>query len=96
MKTVEITQATGSLSDYAKRVEREPVVVLRKGKPVAVLSSARGMDAESIALANNPRFVSIIEKSRARHEIEGGISIEELRKRLGVPRGSREKRNPRR
>lgn len=44
-----------------------------------------GIDAESIALANNPKFVSIIEKSRARYEAEGGVSLEEVRRRLGIP-----------
>jgi hypothetical protein len=48
-------------------------------------SAANGMDAESMALANNPRFVSIIEKSRARYIAEGGIPIEEVRRQLGLP-----------
>lgn len=85
MKTLELERATKTLADYAKSVDREAVLVLRNGRPMAVLSSARGMDAESISLANNPRFVAIIEKSRARHNAEGGVSTEEVRQRLGIP-----------
>src|SRR5438034_4852915 len=57
-----------SLSEYAKRADDEPLIVTRKGKPVAVLTSADGMDAESIALANNPKFAAIIARSRTRME----------------------------
>jgi len=85
MRTVEIAEATKALADYANSIDRGAVLVLRNGKPLAVLSSAKGMDAESIALANNPRFVSIIEKSRARYKAQGGIPIEEVRRRLGLP-----------
>ncbi|MGD0140537.1 MAG: hypothetical protein ABSD28_16845 [Tepidisphaeraceae bacterium] len=85
MRTVEIAEATKALADYANSIDRGAVLVLRNGKPLAVLSSAKSMDAESIALANNPRFVSIIEKSRAMYKAEGGIPIEEVRRRLGLP-----------
>ncbi|MGD0387618.1 MAG: hypothetical protein ABSC42_01575 [Tepidisphaeraceae bacterium] len=92
MKTIELAKATKPLADYAKSIDRGAVLVLRNGKPLAVLSSAKGMDAESIALANNPRFVSIIEKSRARYKAEGGIRIEVVRRQLGIPRPRRRKR----
>jgi PHD/YefM family antitoxin component YafN of YafNO toxin-antitoxin module len=84
MKVIEIGKANKTLADYAQRVGREPVVVFKDGKPLAVLSSAEGMDAESISLANNPKFVAIIQRSRLRHEREGGISLEEVRRRLGI------------
>lgn len=92
MKTVEMSKATKPLADYARYVDRETLVVVKNGRPVAVLSSAEGMDAESIALAHNPKFAAIIKRSRARHEAEGGTSIEEVRRRLGIPRGKRKKR----
>jgi tetratricopeptide (TPR) repeat protein len=41
-------------------------------------------DAETIALANNPKFLEILERSRQRHQAEGGISLEEMRRRLGL------------
>jgi PHD/YefM family antitoxin component YafN of YafNO toxin-antitoxin module len=91
MKTIEMREATQPLADYAMRIDDETVVIMKNGKPFAVLSSAHGMDAESIALANNPKFVSIIKKSRVRHATEGGISLTEVRRQLGL--ASRQKSN---
>jgi prevent-host-death family protein len=93
MKTIEIERAKKPLSQYAKEVRREPVLVVSRGKPVAVLSSARGMDAESIALANSPKFAAIIERSRARTEKEGSIPIEEVRRRLGLAKKETARKN---
>lgn len=43
-----------------------------------------------ICVAASPRFQAIIERSRERHRREGGISPEEMRRRLGVaPRARR-------
>ena len=41
-------------------------------------------DEETVALANNPKFLEILERSRARYKAEGGISLEEMRRRLGL------------
>ena len=86
MKTIELCEAKDSLREYAEQVEKDAVLVVKNGKPVAVLSSVKGMDAESIALANNPKFVAIIERSRASYAKHGGISVNEVRRRLGIPR----------
>lgn len=41
-------------------------------------------DPETINIANNPKFIEILEHSRQRHQTEGGISLEEMRNRLGL------------
>ncbi len=46
-------------------------------------------DSETMKLSTNPKFIAIIEDSRARMKAEGGISSEEMRRRLGLPRGKR-------
>ena len=43
-----------------------------------------GSDWESTALANNSRFVEIIEQSRRSYREQGGIGIEQLRRELGL------------
>lgn len=85
MKTVEKDQATGSLSDYADEAEREPVVITRDGRPIAALLAIENADLESVSLSTNPKFLALIERSRARQTTEGGISGEEMRRRLGLP-----------
>ena len=86
MKTIELKNAKKSLAEYARQVGQQVMLVVNDGKPVAVLSCARGMDAESISLANSPKFAAIIDRSRARHTAEGGVKIDDLRRRLGLPR----------
>lgn len=82
MKTLEISKATSSLAAYARKVKREPVVVTQNGKPVAALVSVQNADMETVSLSNNPQFLALIERSRARQKAEGGISPREMRERL--------------
>ena len=83
MKVVEMTEATASLADYARRAAEEPVVVTEGGNPVAALVAIPNADLETLSLSTNPQFLAIIERSRARQKAEGGISSEEMRRRLG-------------
>ncbi|MCP4660030.1 MAG: hypothetical protein GY856_31905 [bacterium] len=41
-------------------------------------------DLESLAVATHPDFLTLIERSRARYKAEGGISLEEIRRKYGV------------
>ena len=81
MNTLEIEQANHSLRKYAAQV-KDPLVITDHGKPIAALLSLENVDMETVSLSTNPRFLSIIERSRRRQEEEGGISSEEMRKRL--------------
>ncbi|MEW6417751.1 MAG: type II toxin-antitoxin system prevent-host-death family antitoxin [Nitrospirota bacterium] len=85
-KTVEISKANLPLSDYTKKVKREPVIITKEGKPVAVLVSISNADIETVSLSNNPKFIALIERSRTRQKSEGGISSEEMRRRLEKPK----------
>jgi hypothetical protein len=42
-----------------------------------------------IPLGNNPKFLSLIERSREKQKRKGGISIEEMRHRLRISKRSR-------
>ena len=61
-------------------------MVMKNPNPLAVLSSARGMDKESLALANNRKFAQLIKRSRARHAAEGGIPLARVYKKLSQNR----------
>jgi prevent-host-death family protein len=88
MKTVEVSKATLPLSDYTKEVKKEPVIITKGGRPVAVLVGIQNADIETVSLSNNPKFIALIERSRARQKSEGGISPEEMRRRLERPKKS--------
>jgi prevent-host-death family protein len=86
MKTLEMDQATEPLAEYARRVKKMPVLLTVHGRPVAALVSVANADAETLALSMNERFLALIERSRARHKAEGGMSASEMRKRLRLLR----------
>lgn len=88
MKTIEVSKATLPLSDYTKEVKKKPVIITKEGRPVAVLVSIPDADIETVSLSNNPKFIALIERSRARQKSEGAISSEEMRRRLERPKKS--------
>jgi prevent-host-death family protein len=89
MKTVEVTKATQPLADYTRKVKKGPVIITHEGKPVAALISISNADIETVSLGSNPKFLALIERSRARRKTEGGISTEEMRRRLEKPKRSK-------
>jgi hypothetical protein len=84
MKTIDVRKARGSLEHYAKRTRQGPMVLKSKGRTLAAIIPMDDLDLESISLSKNPDFLAIMERSRARHEAEGGISPAEMRRRLGI------------
>ena len=86
MKAIEMTEATATLAEYARQVAIEPVIVTVGGRPVAALVAIENADLETVSLSTHPDFLALIERSRARRQAEGGISSEEMRRRLGLSR----------
>ena len=82
MKTIDFDKATLPLSDYTKKVKKEPVIITKKGKPVAALVHITNADIETVSLSNSPKFIALIERSRVRQKAEGGISTKEMQRRL--------------
>lgn len=84
MKTVELAKATAPLAEYARDVSKEPVILTVAGRPVAALVAIENADLETATLSTDPQFLALIERSRARQKAEGGISSQEMRRRLGL------------
>jgi prevent-host-death family protein len=89
MRIIEQAEAKAPLAEYTAEVDKEPVIVTSKGKPIAALVSVENVDLETVSLSINPKFLELIERSRARQRVEGGISSEEMRRRLGVKKAGR-------
>lgn len=80
MRAVEITDAT--LADYARRPRKDTWVLTRGGKPVAaVVPISSKVDLETFGLSHNPRFIEIVNRSWASYKKDGGVSLEEMRRR---------------
>jgi len=94
MKAVEITEAT--LTDFGRRPRKDMWVLTRRGRPVAALVPIHsGVDLESFGLSHNPRFIEIINRSWASYKKNGGVSLEEMRRRHGPERNASRRRKAR-
>ena len=93
MKTVEVNDATAPLADYARDARRNTVVVMRRGKPLAAVVPLDTDGWEDFVVSQDAGFIEVIRRSEARHKAEGGISLEEMRRKYGLraktPRRSR-------
>lgn len=85
LKTIDIGQTQDLFKDFVTHPKREPIIVTRKGRPIAVVQSVDGADVETISVSLSPQFQALMQKSRRRQDQEGGISSEEVRRRLGIP-----------
>ena len=65
------------------------LILTVRGKPIAALVSVENADVETVTLSTHPQFIALIERSRARQKAEGGISSEEMRRRLGLKKTTR-------
>lgn len=76
MKIAPLADVKARLSGYLERVASEgPVIITRNGKPVAILLAPRNEeDLEHLALAHSPRFLALLEKSRASIEAGRGLA----------------------
>jgi prevent-host-death family protein len=84
MTKVEFKKASGSLREYATKARKDPIIVVKRGKPFAAVVPIRNADEETVALSTNRKFLKIIDRSRARVKKEGSISPNEIRRRLGL------------
>lgn len=67
-----------------QKARKDPVIVVKKGKPFAAVVPIRNADEETVSLSTNRKFLAIIERSRSRTKKEGAISSKELRRRFGL------------
>ena len=91
MKTLELDKAKHSFARYAHSARREPVIVTRNGKPYGALVSLSNTDMETVSLSGNPKFLALIERSTRRYKKEGGLTTEDMRKRLGLKPAAKRK-----
>ena len=74
---------------YAEQVRAEPVIVTHRGKPVMALVGITDADLETASLSTDPRFIALIERSRALYKPGTGITLEEVRRKYKLARKRR-------
>jgi PHD/YefM family antitoxin component YafN of YafNO toxin-antitoxin module len=86
MRKIDIRRVAGPVSRLAREARHEPVILTTRGRPDVALVSVRDADWETLTVATSPKFLRIVEKSRASLRKKGGIPIEEMRARLLRPK----------
>ena len=94
MKTVEMAEATAPLSEYARQARKDTVVVTRRGKPLVAVVPLNSDDWEDFVVSQDPGFIEVIKRSEARYKAEGGISLDEMRRKYAI-KPTRSHRRPR-
>lgn len=84
MTRVELTEATAPLAAYARKAKRGPVVLTRRGRPVAMLRLLTEEEREDYLVSTHPGFVELIRKSRETCSPGSGIPLEDVERELGV------------
>jgi prevent-host-death family protein len=64
LKLVGVREVQEHLSELLQKSQTEKIVVLRHGRPVAVLSGIEGRDLEEILFEQDPRFAELIASRR--------------------------------
>jgi antitoxin (DNA-binding transcriptional repressor) of toxin-antitoxin stability system len=59
-------------------------VLIQRGRPVAAVVPLDNEDYFSMRLASDPRFVTTIERARARYAETGGRSLADIRRKHGL------------
>jgi antitoxin (DNA-binding transcriptional repressor) of toxin-antitoxin stability system len=81
MRSVELAEATESLSQYIQALGKEPLLVTIKVTPVAVLTPIA--DLESLPLETNPESITLIKKSLQRQSSDCSTSLADYVRSLG-------------
>jgi PHD/YefM family antitoxin component YafN of YafNO toxin-antitoxin module len=82
MKTIELSDASEPLSDYAKALDDDILVVTSRKKPVAALVPLKHVGREALVLSTNPEFRAIIEAAREEFRAGKKLSLEEMKREV--------------
>jgi len=86
MTRVELTEAKAPLAAYARKAKRGPVVLTRRGRPVAMLRLLTEEEREDYLVSTDPGFVDLIRKSRETWPPGSGIPLGEVERELEIAR----------
>ena len=83
MRVASVTEVASDFAVYLKASQRGPIVVTRKGKPVAVLLRTAGQeDLERLLMGHSPKLQKILEGARKRFRAGAGIPHETFWKKV--------------
>jgi hypothetical protein len=84
VKKLHLDKGDVSLSEALRQMGDQPLAILQKGRPIAVLSPSAGADLETLSLNFSPKFQDILEESRRSFYTHGGIPLEDVMRELAA------------
>jgi antitoxin (DNA-binding transcriptional repressor) of toxin-antitoxin stability system len=78
----QLSSCLAPLSTYIQTLGRESTIVGFEGKPIAMLVAIT--DIETVSLSHNPKFLSIIDRSKKQQKLGQLTRSEEVKKKLGL------------
>lgn len=82
MRTLSLTKATKPLSEYARKIKNDVLILTSDGNPVAAVISLKNMDWESVSLGFNPEFMKIVGKSRKEFKAGKKLTLDEMKREV--------------
>jgi hypothetical protein len=83
MTTISVKNSSMNLAELLELARKEFVVLRHNRKASFGLFRLDEGDLEAIALSQNPDFMAMLNKARARYDAKGGLSLEEVKRRFG-------------
>lgn len=83
MKTLDISQGSEALAQYA-REQKEPAVVVDGERPLFVLLPVEGADMETVSVTLSPQFQALWQRSLEQCPPGQGVSADEVRRVFGL------------
>ena len=79
MNIAPLADVKARFSAYIKKIQKEPVIVTKNGRPVAILVGISDKDdLERILLSVSPKFQALLDEAERRIQETGGLSHEEV------------------
>jgi len=86
MTTVSVQNSSINLVELVELARKDFVVLRHKGKTFFALIHLDEGDLEVLSLSQNPDFMAMLDKARARYDKRGGLSLNEVKQRFGKGR----------
>ena len=78
MKLYKLSDAKTQLSKVLRDCQGGPVVILKHGKPCALLRGLENYDMEDLLYMSDPEFWEMIEERRRKRKKRGGLTHDEV------------------
>ena len=85
MKTIQLSNASRPLAEYARELNGEILVVRDPRGPIAAVVPLKAVDRESLALSAHPEFLDLIARSRAQFAAGQTLTLEEMKRAVLPP-----------